>query len=60
MACKYLPFSFEAKWLLYDSIMTLVHSTYVKSSCALQLAKKIEILKRKSNNGKSSVITILR
>lgn len=47
---KYRPFRFEMKWFLNDSFRQLVQYTWkkcVKGSCAFQLARKVEILKKK-------------
>lgn len=44
-----LLFHFEAKWLLQNSFMQLVHQTwrnFIKASCAYQLARKIEFLRK--------------
>lgn len=51
-ALKNSPFRFEANWLLQKKFMKLVDQTwrkFIKSSCAHQLARKIEILKKKKN-----------
>lgn len=61
---RFPRFRFEAKWLQRESFMMLVHQTWRefikdKGSCAYQLARNFEILRKKLKSGINLVIEIL-
>lgn len=53
---KYPPFKFKGKWLLQESFCILYTNLrkFIKRSCAYQLARKIELLKKKLRFGEKT------